>query len=407
MGHPLADSLLVALDAPITCPKCEHAFTLREGFAQQALEGIEADSAEALARVRQQAESAAEKRARQLADEKLHELTPQLEALKQQQLSDRAQYEQRLAEAQKQTRQLQAEQLQLREERRRLQDEKEALALAVQRQVDAKLGEREAKVRAAEQERSSLREAELHKTIEDMRQKVAEAQQKAQQGSQQLQGEVLELELEERLRTAFPLDAIEEVKKGQRGGDVLQRVHTRSGQEAGVILWETKRAKDWQAGWTAKLKDDMRAADAAVGILVTMPGVLPKDWPDGALFALHDDIWVTQIGTATGVGAALRIGMVEVHRQRAASAGKGEKMEALYNYLTSPLFAQKLKAIYETFTRLREELESERNSTQQRWARREKQLQSGMSQLMGLGGEIQGLAAQPLPMLELEPGVNE
>jgi len=103
----------------------------------------------------------------------------------------------------------------------------------------------------------------------------------------------------------------------------------------------------------------------------------------------------------------LRSGMIEVHRQRVMSAGKGEKMEALYDYLTSPQFAQKLKAVYETFTRMREELESERNTTQQRWARREKQLQLGMTQLVGIGGEIQGLAAQQLPMLELEPGATD
>jgi hypothetical protein len=381
----MTESLLVSPDAPITCPKCAHGFSLREGFAQQALEGIETSSSATLAKLREQERTAATR----------------------QQAADRAQYEQRLAESQKQTRQLQAEQLQLREERQKLQDEKETLALAVQRQVDAKLGEREARVRQSEQERASLDKAELLKKIEDMQQKLAEAQQKGQQGSQQLQGEVLELEIEERLRDAFPLDSIEEVKKGQRGGDVLQRIATRTGQGAGTILWEMKRAKDWQVPWTGKLKEDMRACGAALGVLVTMPGALPKDWPRGAQFALYDDVWVTQFATAVSVGEALRAGMIDVQRQRLLSAGKGEKMEALYDYLTSPQFAQKLRAVYDTFTRMRDELESERNTTQQRWARREKQLQTGIAQLVGIGGEIQGLAAQQLPMLELEPGMPD
>src|ERR1017187_8426149 len=103
-----------------------------------------------------------------------------------------------------------------------------------------------------------------------------------------------ELAIEENLRRAFPLDTIEEVKKGQRGGDVLQHVVTRTGQAAGTILWETKRAKDWSAQWILKLKEDMRAAGAAVGILVTTPGALPKEWPESAYFALYEDIWVTQ-----------------------------------------------------------------------------------------------------------------
>ncbi len=235
-----------------------------------------------------------------------------------------------------------------------------------------------------------------------MRSQLVEAQRKADQGSQQLQGEVLELAIEEGLRRAFPLDTIEEVKKGQRGGDVLQHVITRTGQIAGTILWETKRAKDWSLQWIPKLKEDMRQCGAAVGILVTTPTATPKDWPQSALFALHEEIWVTQPSCAVGMAEALRLGLIDLHRQRAVSAGKGEKMEALYDYLTSPQFAQKLKAVYETFKRMREELESERSLTIQRWARREKQLQAGVTQLLGIGGEIQGLAQQEMPMLELE-----
>jgi hypothetical protein len=259
---------------------------------------------------------------------------------------------------------------------------------------------------AQEQERSKFEKAELQKKLDDLSSQLADTQSKLAQGSQQLQGEVLELALEEGLRRAFPLDRIEEVKKGQRGGDVLQHVKTGGGQAAGVILWETKRAKDWSAQWITKLKDDMRASGAAVGILVTMPGTLPRNWPDGELFAPYEDVWVTQSATAVGVAALLRDGMTEVQRQRAMAAGKGEKMEALYDYLTSPQFAHKLKAVYETFTRMREELEQEKNVTLQRWARREKQLSTGVTQLLGVGGDIQGLAQQELPMLNLESDDN-
>lgn len=132
-----------------------------------------------------------------------------------------------------------------------------------------------------------------------------------------------------------------------------------------------------------------------------MPGALPKDWEEGSLFALHDDVWATQTSAAVSLAEAMRSGLLDVRKQRLLSAGKGEKMEALYDYLTSPQFAQKLKAVYETFGKMRKELESERNSTMQRWARREKQLQAGVAQLLGIGGEIQGLAQQELAMLEL------
>ena len=216
---------------------------------------------------------------------------------------------------------------------------------------------------------------------------------------------MLELAIEGGLRRGFPIDVIEEVKKGQRGGDVIQRVTARSGQSAGVVLWETKRAKDWSAQWATKLKEDMRAAGADVGVLVTMPSAVPKEWAPGQQFGLQEDIWVSTWGTALQLAEVLRSALLDVHKQRLVSAGKGEKMEAVYDYVTSPQFAQKLRAVYDVFKRMREELDSEKNVTLQRWSRREKQLEGGVAALLGVGGEIQGLAQQSLPELEMQHDV--
>lgn len=273
--------------------------------------------------------------------------------------------------------------------------------------MDAQLAQREAHVRQQEHERTALEKAELQKTIADMKEQMAEMQRKAEQGSQQLQGEVLEIAIEEGLRRGFPLDAIEEVKKGQRGGDIIQRVVSRSGAQVGVLLWETKRAAGWSAPWLAKLKDDMRACGADVGVLVTMPGAVPRDWEAGREFGLVDDVWVVTWWYALQLAEVLRAAILDVHKQRVASAGKDQKMEAVYDYVTSPQFAQKLRAVNDAFRRMREELESEKSQTQQRWARREKQLEGGRLALLGIGGEIQGLAHQELPQLELEPDRND
>lgn len=454
--------LLLTPQTRITCPHCAREFALAEGFARKALESVEEASAAALAVLREAERQEAERLAQTIAAERdaahaqalaqvraltAQSFAPQLAGLQQQLAASQSQvaalatreaalqarergmetqiaevaaaraaelvaterqnYEKRIAEQNTRLLSLQAEQLALREERQKLQDDRLALALDVQRQVDARVHERDAIVRQQEQERSTLEKAELQKKIDDMAAKLAEASAKANQGSQQLQGEVLELAIEDGLRRYFPFDTIAEVKKGQRGGDVLQHVVTRTGQAAGSILWETKRAKDWSAQWIPKLKEDMRATGAAVGILVTMPGVVPREWPAGALFAPCEDVWVTQTVTAFGVAEALRMALIDLHRQRSVSAGKGEKMEALYDYLTSPQFAHKLKAVYETFRRMREELESEKNVTTQRWARREKQLQAGVVQLLGIGGDIQGLAQQDMPLLELEERAPE
>jgi hypothetical protein len=419
------ESLLLAPDTRVTCPTCDHEFSLEQGFARHALESVEAASVSALAALRDQERASVEKRAQQLAGEQAKAAQRQIEDMQRmikaqadahaKALADmRGLTEQsfkpqldamreQLASSQVQVKTLRDEQLELRGERQKLKDEKDALALDVQRQVDAKLAERVSLARSQEQEKAQLDKAELQKKLDDAVAQLAAAQRRMEQGSQQLQGEVLELAIEDGLKRAFPLDSIEEVKKGARGGDIVQRVTSRSGQSAGVMLWESKRAKEWSRDWIVKLKEDMRGCGADIGILVSMTAACPKEWPDGQLFGLHDDIWVTTWSAALQLAEVLRSGLLDVHKQRLISAGKGEKMEAVYDYLTSPQFAQKLKAVYGAFQKMRDELESERSVTQQRWARREKQLQSGVAELLGIAGDIQGLAQQELPALELEP----
>ena len=469
-----AESLLLAPATRVTCPKCAYEFSLEQGFAKQALEGIEAASYQSLESVREQERQAVQQWAQKIAGEQsksvqrqAEDLTrllkeqsdthakaiaemravteqafmPQLDALKAQ-LTDsqtkltavdqreavlnareqsiesqvaaaaaeraaklvageRQTYEKRLSEQSGQLQLLRAEQLALREERQKLKDDKDGLALEVHRQLDAKLAEREVAVRAQEQERTGLEKAELQKKLDDLSSQFAAAQRKLAVGSQQLQGEVLELAVEEGLRRTFPLDTIDEVKKGVRGGDVIQRVVSHTGQPAGIILWETKRAKDWQASWVSKLKEDMRACGAEIGILVTVPTVVPKTWVPGQVFGLHEDVWVTDWALALQLADVLRTGMLDLHKQRLVSSGKGEKMEAVYDYLTSPQFAQKLKAVYGTFQALQEDLAKERAITEQRFARREKQIGIGIKELLGFAGNVQGLAQQELPALEL------
>lgn len=316
--------------------------------------------------------------------------------------AERAQFEQRLADQGAQLETMRAHELDLRRAKTALADKAAQLELEVARTLDAERSSVEIKIRTQEQQRATLEKAELQKKLDDVNDQLLEAQRKGSQGSQQLQGEVLELLLEEQLRHSFPVDAFEEVKKGVRGADVMQRVTTRNLQIAGVILWEAKRAKEWGRDWPLKLKQDMRAAGADVGILVTT--CLPPSLPPAQMFGLHEDIWVTTWAAAIPLATALRERVLEVHKQRAISSGKGEKMEALYDYLTSPQFAQKLKAVYGAFKLMQDDLQKERSAAEQRWARREKQLTTGMKELLGFAGDVQGLAQQELPQLEMEKG---
>jgi hypothetical protein len=377
---PPAPQLLLSPDTTVRCPSCEHEFSLEQGFARKALEDL----------IRQQSEShaAALAQARSVAE---RDFARQLQA-----------FERQLAEQSEQLTAARQQELELRRAKSALQDRAGLLELEIARRLDQGRLEIETRIRAQEKERADLQHAELQKKLDDVNAKLIEAQQKSSQGSQQLQGEVLELALEEQLRQAFAVDAFEEVRKGARGADLIQRVTTRTLQVAGTILWEAKRAREWGRDWPAKLKEDMRAAGADIGILVTT--TLPPALPAAHVFGLHEDVWVTSWGAAVALAGALRGQILEVHKQRAISAGKGEKMEALYDYLTSPQFAQKLRAVFGTFKAMQDDLQRERSAAEQRLARREKQIATGMKELLGFAGDVQGLSQQSLPQLEMEPG---
>jgi hypothetical protein len=430
----IVPQLFLSLDTRVTCPKCTSKFSLEEGFARQALERFEHSTEGALRAVREGERAQTLKQAeRAVAPEldalrsRLAESQARIEAVAQreaalmareqglesriakeaqsraQQLfaTDRQELEQQLAQKSEVISQMRSAELSLRREKSALEDRAAALEIEVARKLDAARAELEARVRTQERERADFEKADLQKRLDDVNAQLAEAQRKTHQGSQQLQGEVLELTLQSGLERGFPLDTIEEVKKGARGGDVIQRVMTRNGQAAGILLWEAKRARDWSAQWVTKLKEDMRGCGADLGVLVITGTALPKEWESGQLFGLHEDIWITSWATALQLAAVLRAGLLDLHKQRLVSSGKGEKMEAVYDYLTSSQFAHKLKAIYGTFYRMRQELESEKSQTLQRWARREKQLQTGIAELVGVAGDIQGLAQQDLPLLEM------
>ncbi|MGB6647656.1 MAG: DUF2130 domain-containing protein, partial [Bacteroidota bacterium] len=207
---------------------------------------------------------------------------------------------------------------------------------------------------------------------------------------------VLELELEKVLKESFPHDKIEAVRKGVRGADVLQLVITPSGQECGTIIWEAKRAENWSAKWVQKLKDDQLEAKADLAAIVT------TSFPEGLSepFSLVDDIWVVGAGAMKPVAQILREMLIEAHKLKLVSTGKSEKMELLYNYMCSAQFAQRVRAVVETFVSMRKDLDQEKTAVQRIWKKREGQLDRVATAMSGMVGELQAIAEESLPQLE-------
>jgi hypothetical protein len=292
------------------------------------------------------------------------------------------------------------EELKLRREKRELADAQQQLELDIERKVEVELEKMRTSFQAKADEENRLKLAEKEKLISDLQEKLKDAQRRAEQGSQQAQGEILELDFEQQLRRAFPLDRVNEIAKGVRGADVAHEVVGRMGRSCGVILYENKRTRNWSDAWCAKLKADMRDAHAEIGVIVTE--VLPKGI---ARFAERDGVWITDVASALPLAYVLRASLVELAAARSHREGAKEKMELLYSYLTGPDFRQRVQAVTEAFVTMRGDLERERRALTKYWSKREKHINAVIENMAGMVGDVQALsgnALQALPVFELE-----
>jgi hypothetical protein len=278
---------------------------------------------------------------------------------------------------------------------RELDDAKRELELTIAKRVQADLGSEREKAKKEAEDELKFKVMEKDQTITAMQRQIEELKRRAEQGSQQLQGEVQELELEALLAAKFPRDTIQPVPKGEFGGDVLQRVVGPLNQICGTILWETKRTKNWSDGWLPKLREDQRAAKAEIAIIISQ--ALPKEVDT---FGFVDGVWVADPKVTLPVALSLRQSLIEIAAARQASEGQQTKMEMVYGYLTGPRFRQRVQAIVEAFSSMKEDLDREKKVINRQWAKREEQIDRVMQATVGMYGDLQGIAGRTLQEIE-------
>lgn len=256
---------------------------------------------------------------------------------------------------------------------------------------EKKLREDEEKIReqvskeAAEKHR--LEKLEFEKKINDMQKSLEEAQRKGKQGSQQLQGEVLELDLEEQLKNNFPLDEFLPIPKGVEGADIWQNVRDERGNIAGSIIWETKRTKNFDKKWLAKLREDTRRVNASECILVTE--VLPADVKS---FHRIDGVWATNYDHVLHIARTVRFILLKVAIAKASTLHEDEELRRIYEYITSESFRHKFEAHFEGVKALRDDLAAEKRLTEIRWKKREAHIDRIDRSASQMYGELQGVA---------------
>ncbi|MCU0315360.1 MAG: DUF2130 domain-containing protein [Fimbriimonadaceae bacterium] len=270
----------------------------------------------------------------------------------------------------------------------------QAAQMEAQRAAQAEIAKLRDEAQREAQEAERLRIAEKDKQIEKLVSQLDEARRQAIQGSQQMQGEVLELDLEDLLRKAFPWDEIEAVKSGQRGGDLVQKVMLAPGLSAGTLMWEIKRTVAWGGEWTTKAKQDAILVKAEIVIIVSE--VLPRGVEN---FALYEGVWVCRPQFVMPLATAMRQQMEQVYTARRLAEGKQGKAELLYDYLTGSEFKARIEGIIEPFVAMQTDLAKEKAATLKRWKKREKQIERVLLSVTGLSGDLQGIGGREMPEL--------
>lgn len=294
----------------------------------------------------------------------------------------------KLAEAQK-------TQAELIKKERLLDDQKREIELTIEKRVQLSITEVREKARIEVEGELKLKVSEKEEQISSMQRQIEELRRKSEQGSQQLQGEVMELELEKELASKFPHDSIEPVPKGEFGGDVLQKVITPNGVHCGTILWEAKRTKNWSNTWLPKLRNDQRVAKAELSILVS--SALPKEIKT---FGQVDGVWISAPQYSMGLVLALRQTLTEVALSKQMKEGQETKMELVYEYLTGPRFRHRVEAIVEKFSDMQADLDREKKAMTRLWAKRETQIHSVIESTVGMYGDLQGIAGRAIQEIE-------
>lgn len=379
----------------ITCPHCNKKFPLSEAMKHEIEEQVKSDHQKELdeleAAHQKQIENAKKEAASQAALKAKKEVQTVVDNLKDQ-----------VKELETKSEDFSKKELAFLKRERQIAEKEKQIELDKQRFINQKTEELQVSVRETVETELKGKLAEKDLKITKLEKLAEELQKKAKQGSMEEQGEAFEQELENILRSCFPLDEFEPIPKGKRGADIIHRVRTENLKQCGTIIWEAKNAENWSEGWITKLKDDQRQTGGeTVGIIVTK--ALPKTIKR---FGFQDGVWISDFYSIIGLATAIRTKFQELHQTKSAIAGRSSIMDLIYNYVTGTEFKTRIEATGEALREMKADIEKEKAAMEKIWAKREKQLYRIVHNMAGVYGDLTGLGAtlQKVQTLELDSG---
>ncbi|QNT76676.1 DUF2130 domain-containing protein [Dehalogenimonas etheniformans] len=417
----MSSNIMLSSEETILCPKCGGTFQIKDGISRHSIDLHEKEYQKILEErskgMREELAKEASKEAEKLFKAQVSELSSEIEekdlALKNFEKKikklkieaeeratkefdeERKELQEELKKQEDSIKNFREQESALRKEKKQLEEDKRNFEIDQERKLEAAKKDIEKRVCDIESERFRLKEADYKKKIEDAAQANTELTRKLEQGSQQLQGEVLELEIESLLRQSFPSDLIKEIAKGVRGADISQQVCSQSGIPCGTIIWEAKRSQNWSDKWLQKVKDDCLASNGDVAVIVST--IMPKDC-DG--FKIIDGVWVISDKIVRPVAETLRVMLIQLNSLKAQNDGRARKADLIYSYLGTPQFLQNLRSVFEGFEQMKLDLDREKNAMYRTWKKREMQLERVAVGMSSIVGQIQGIAQDSLPELD-------
>jgi hypothetical protein len=361
----------------IKCPSCGFEFDVDEVLEHKAEEKIKKELLKEFEADKRKIADESEQKGKKQAEAELKLLREDVENKKRENLV------------------LKKKELEILRKEKEMKEKEENLRLEIEKEFLSKSDEREQEIRKQESEKNDMKMKELEKQLTDQKKLSEEMKRKLEQGSMQLQGEVQELALEEFLKIEFPFDVIKEVPKGVKGADVIQSVRNSLQQDCGKIIYESKRTKTFSDNWLDKLKDDQKSQQAEIAVIVTE--TMPKDMER---FGQRNGIWICNYNEIKSLSFVLREMLLKTHSVRATQVNKGDKMELLYNFLTSTEFKQQVESIVEGFSQLKIDIDTEKRAMQKIWKEREKQIEKVINNTIDMYGSIKGIAGSAIESIK-------
>lgn len=287
-----------------------------------------------------------------------------------------------VAEQKKKNDEMREEQLRLREERRKLEEEKKDFQIEMEKKVESATKESLEK----QSETFRLRELEYQKKLMDAQKKNDEMRIQLEQGSQQTQGEVLELDFENTLKNLFIHDEIIPIEKGKTGADIRQIVRTQKGTVCGVILWEVKRTKTWQTDWPEKLKNDLRSEKANIPIIVT--NTFPRAMK--GQMGLWEGVWVVGYSLYETLAELMRQRLIDVAREKYLASSRDGNKDAVYEYIIGHEFVQVVDSFMEVHSEMLRQITAEKAAFEKQWKSRAESADKLLRGSARMVGSLQG-----------------